>query len=301
MGTPEWALPSLRVLLEVDCEVAGVFTQPDRPVGRKRRPQASPVKIFAEREGLSVYTPQKAGGPEGLELLSGLAPDLILVCAYGQLLPRALLDLPLKGCFNLHFSLLPRWRGASPVQAAILAGDRRTGVSLQKMVLRLDAGPLVAESAPEPILATDTSLSLGSRLAEIGKELIRKTLPALSAGNYTLREQQEDDATYCRIIKKTEGQIDWHQETAEELERKLRAFTPWPGIYCFDEKGRRLQITRAIVQTGKYEPGMVGPELDIGTKQGALRVLGIKAEGKRETDAPAFLRGNSHLPGCLLH
>ncbi len=300
MGTPEWALPSLRALLEDGCEVAGVFTQPDRPVGRKLRLQPSPVKLLAEGEGITVYTPQKAGSPEGLELLSVLVPDLIVVCAYGQLLPQALLGLPSKGCFNLHFSLLPRWRGASPVQAAILAGDKQTGVSLQKMVLRLDAGPVVAESTPEPIMPTDTSLSLGPRLAEIGRELLRNTLPALFTGNYTLREQSEKDATYCRTIKKSEGQIDWHQETAEDLERKLRAFTPWPGIYCFDEKGRRLQITKAMVQAGTYEPGKVGPDLSIGTKQGALRVLSIKAEGKRETDAQAYLRGNAHLPGSLL-
>ena len=306
MGTPDWAIPSLQAVLDSGSEISAVFTQPDRPVGRKRVLTTSSIKQFAQNQKLPVHTPEKAGSPETLELVRSLTPEIIMVCAYGQILPQSFLDIPRIGCFNLHFSLLPKLRGASPVQAAITSGLETTGVSLQKIVLKLDAGPLVAASYPESIRPDDTTPLLGSRLAEIGGQLIRNTLPKLLEDNFTTSEQNEGEATYCRIIKKDEGRVRWTEETAREIERKLRAFTPWPGIFTFysisgkNENKRRIQLTKVEVVNESFESGKVYPELIVGTRTGGLRILRLKPEGKQEMDADSFLRGNPQIVGTVL-
>ena len=301
MGTPEWAIPSLEGLLESGHELTGVLTQPDRYAGRNRVLAASPVKQEALKWGLQVFTPEKGDSPETFEVLKELNPDLILVCAYGQILPQDLIDLPRRGCFNLHFSLLPRWRGASPVQAAIFAGDRETGVSLQRMVLRLDAGPVVAESAAEPIRPDDTGVTLGARLSQLGGILVSETLPGLLEGSCSETPQDESRATRCRLIRKEDGRAVWKEEDALTLERKLRAYTPWPGLFCFGPGGKRLQIIRTEVVESNLEPGLVGEGLVIGTKRGGLKVLRLREEGKKELDAGVFLNGRSKLPGTRLN
>jgi methionyl-tRNA formyltransferase len=306
MGTPEWAIPSLQAVLDSGSEISAVFTQPDRPFGRKRVLTPSSIKQFSQTQKLPVHTPEKAGNPETLELVRSLAPELIIVCAYGQILPHSFLDIPRIGCFNLHFSFLPKLRGASPVQAAITYGLETTGVSLQKIVLKLDAGPLIAASYHETTRPDDTTPSLGSRLAEIGGQLIRKTLPKLLAENFSATEQNEDEATYCRIIKKDEGRVRWTEETAREIERKLRSFTPWPGIFTFysisgkNENKRRIQLTKVEVVNESFESGKVYPELTVGTRTGGLRILRLKPEGKQEMDADSFLRGNPQILGKVL-
>ena len=306
MGTPEWAIPSLQAVLDSGSEISAVFTQPDRPFGRKRVLTPSSIKQFSQTQKLPVHTPEKAGNPETLELVRSLAPELIIVCAYGQILPHSFLEIPRIGCFNLHFSFLPKLRGASPVQAAITSGLETTGVSLQKIVLKLDAGPLVAASYPESIRPDDTTPLLGSRLAEIGGQLIRNTLPKLLEDNFTTSEQNEGEATYCRIIKKDEGRVRWTEETAREIERKLRAFTPWPGIFTFysisgkNENKRRIQLTKVEVVNESFESGKVYPELTVGTRTGGLRILRLKPEGKQEMDADSFLRGNPQIVGTVL-
>ena len=306
MGTPEWAIPSLQAVLDSGSEISAVFTQPDRPVGRKRVLTPSSIKQFSQTQKLPVHTPEKAGNPETLELVRSLAPELIIVCAYGQILPHAFLEIPRIDCFNLHFSFLPKLRGASPVQAAITSGLETTGVSLQKIVLKLDAGPLVAASYPESIRPDDTTPLLGSRLAEIGGQLIRNTLPKLLEDNFTTSEQNEGEATYCRIIKKDEGRVRWTEETAREIERKLRAFTPWPGIFTFysisgkNKNKRRIQLTKVEVVNESFESGKVYPELIVGTRTGGLRILRLKPEGKQEMDADSFLRGNLQIVGTVL-
>ena len=306
MGTPEWAIPSLQAVLDSGSEISAVFTQPDRPFGRKRVLTPSSIKQFSQTQKLPVHTPEKAGNPETLELVRSLAPELIIVCAYGQILPHSFLEIPRIGCFNLHFSFLPKLRGASPVQAAITYGLETTGVSLQKIVLKLDAGPLVAASYPESIRPDDTTPLLGSRLAEIGGQLIRNTLPKLLEDNFTTSEQNEGEATYCRIIKKDEGRVRWTEETAREIERKLRAFTPWPGIFTFysisgkNENKRRIQLTKVEVVNESFESGKVYPELTVGTRTGGLRILRLKPEGKQEMDADSFLRGNPQILGKVL-
>ena len=306
MGTPEWAIPSLQAILDSGSEISAVFTQPDRPVGRKLVLTPSSIKQFSQTQKLPVHTPEKAGNPETLELVRSLAPELIIVCAYGQILPHSFLEIPRIDCFNLHFSFLPKLRGASPVQAAITSGLETTGVSLQKIVLKLDAGPLVAASYPESIRPDDTTPLLGSRLAEIGGQLIRNTLPKLLEDNFTTSEQNEGEATYCRIIKKDEGRVRWTEETAREIERKLRAFTPWPGIFTFysisgkNENKRRIQLTKVEVVNESFESGKVYPELIVGTRTGGLRILRLKPEGKQEMDADSFLRGNPQILGKVL-
>ena len=306
MGTPEWAIPSLQAVLDSGSEISAVFTQPDRPVGRKRVLTPSSIKQFSQTQKLPVYIPEKAGNPETLELVRSLAPELIIVCAYGQILPHSFLEIPRIDCFNLHFSFFPKLRGASPVQAAITSGLETTGVSLQKIVLKLDAGPLVAASKPETIRPDDTTPLLGSRLAEIGGQLIRNTLPKLLEDNYTTTEQNEGEATYCIIIKKDEGRVRWTEETALEIERKLRALTPWPGIFTFysisgkNENKRRIQLTKVEVVNESFEPGKIFPELTVGTRTVGLRILRLKPEGKQEMDADSFLRGNPQIVGTVL-
>ena len=306
MGTPEWAIPSLKAVIDSGCEISAVFTQPDSPFGRKRLLKTSPIKKFSLEQELNVHTPEKAGSPETLALVRSLNPELILVCAYGQILVQPFLDIPKGGCFNLHFSLLPKLRGASPVQAAISSGFKTTGVSLQKMVLRLDAGPIVASSAKETIHWDDTTPLLGNRLAEVGGKLIKKKITQLLCRNFTETEQNETEATFCRIIKKEEGHIHWQEDSALEIERKLRGFAPWPGIFGFYslEKNytnkRRLQFTKVEAVTGNFEPGKIYPELIVGTRSGALRILKLKPEGKEEMDADSFLRGQAKIVGTFL-
>lgn len=296
MGTPEWALPSLEALIASGHPVVGVWTQPDRPVGRKQVPTPSPVKAWAQKQGLPVWTPERAGAPDSLEALQELTPDLILVCAYGQLLPQALLDLPPCGCFNLHFSLLPRWRGASPVQAALAAGDTETGVSLQQMVLKLDAGPLVAEQR-EPIAPEDTSETLGTRLATLGGRLVADTLPALLNQTAVAVPQDPAQVTFCRIIRKEQGQVLWEEDTARQVERRLRAYTPWPGCFSFGPDGKRLQLVEVEVTEAQRPPGEIGPGFEVGTAEGALRLLKVRPEGKGEMAASAFLNGRPDWVG----
>ena len=303
LGTPEWAIPSLKAVIDSGCEISAVLTQPDRPFGRKRQLKSSPIKQFSLENQLTVHSPDKAESSETLELLSSLNPELILVCAYGQMLVQPFLDIPKGGCYNLHFSFLPKLRGASPVQAAISSGFETTGVSLQKMVLRLDAGPLVATSLQEKILPGDTTQLLGSRLAVIGGKLIQDTLPKLLCGDFTETEQNEEKSTYCRIINKEDGQVRWYEESAVEIERKLRAFTPWPGIFGFykldknSAKIRRIQFTKVEVVKGNFEPGKIYPELVIGTHSGGLRILKLKPEGKQEMITDSFLRGQPQIVG----
>ena len=302
MGTPAVAIPTLQALLDCpQCSVQAVYTQPDRRVGRKKQSTPCAVKIHAQSLGIPVHSPQTAKAPEVLKELQRLEPALIIVCAYGQILPQALLNIPTIGCFNAHFSLLPRWRGASPVQAALRAGDRATGVSLQKVVLQLDAGPLVAASPPIPIHPADTTLTLSHRLSRVSQALLTQTLPQLRARTFALKEQEESEVTVCRTIQKEEGSLQWEKETAVEMERKLRAFTPWPGVHSFDARGKRLQILRLkVLSEGSHSAGVIQPDFVVGTQEQAVQILALKPEGKKEMSAPEFLRGLPQLVGTKL-
>ncbi|MCZ6556757.1 MAG: methionyl-tRNA formyltransferase [SAR324 cluster bacterium] len=307
MGSPEFALPSLRALASHSaCRITGVFTQPDRPFGRGRKARPSPVRAEAEALDLPVFTPERIGGEEGLALLTEAAPEIVIVCAYGQIFPERVLSLPPGGAYNLHFSLLPRWRGASPVQAAILAGDRETGVSMQRIVRELDAGPVVVESTPLPISAQDTAQSLGERLAEASGRLLASALPLLLEGNPPLLEQEPSLVTHCRTIPKAAGAVDWQVESARMIERKIRAYTPWPGCFTY-LGGRRLGLVRLElagapdqVAAGGEPPGTLLPGGLVRSQAGYVRLLEVKPEGRGAMPLQAFLNGAPDALGRIL-
>lgn len=312
MGSPDLAVPSLRALAQAapghGAEIVGVFAQPDRPVGRHRTPQPCPVAAAAQGLGFAVFKPEKLRDPEGQTALRGLQPRLVIVCAYGHLLPQGLLDLPPLGCFNLHFSLLPRWRGASPVQAAILAGDAMTGVSLQRMVAALDAGPLVAESAPVPIGPDDTAGTLGQRLATVSADLLARALPLLLSGRSPLQPQDEARVTTCRTLRKEDGAIDFAREDASSVHRKVRAFTPWPGCHAF-LGSRRLGLVRVAVATDAEAAPLAAQPVPAGTilpgglvaaASGCVRLVEVKPEGKAAMSWSDFARGAPQAVGAQL-
>jgi methionyl-tRNA formyltransferase len=303
MGSPATAVPILRALAtHRECRVVGVFTQPDRPAGRHGHPQPSAVRVAAEALAIPVATPDKAGSAEALATLRAWAPELAVVCAYGQLLSQPVLDVPRLGAYNLHFSLLPRWRGASPVQAALLAGDGTTGVSLQRMVLALDAGAIVAETAPLPILPRDTAATLAERLAEAAAELVRANLVPLLAGDLPLRDQDPAGVTLCRTLRKEQGAVDWATESAVQIERKRRAFTPWPGCYTFLGR-RRLALIELEVAASPAEREPPGTLLSgglVACREGFVRLIEVKPEGKAAMPFAAFLRGTPAATGQRL-
>ncbi len=251
-GTPDFAVPSLAALLGAGFEVPLIVTQPDRPVGRHAQARPSPVNAVASARGIPVVRPERVrGNSELVERLRAARPDALAVVAYGRILPREILELPRLACVNVHASLLPRHRGASPVQAAILAGDRETGVATMKIEEALDAGPVYRERRVT-IGETETAGELSTRLAVLGGALLVETLNGLDAGTLAARPQ-EGEPSFCRPIRREDGEADWTR-TAEELWRRLRAFTPWPGLYTF-LGGERVKILEAKPWPG----GSVGP------------------------------------------
>ncbi len=301
MGSPAFALPTFEALAE-EHEIAAVFTQPDKPAGRGLRPTPSPVKRWAEARGLPVFQPRSLRrDPEAVARLRELRPEVIVVVAYGLILPSEVLQLPPYGCLNLHASLLPRYRGPAPIQAAILNGDPETGVTVMLMTEEVDAGPILAMER-EPIDPEDTAETLGERLAQRGARLMQETLRRWLAGEITPQPQDPSQATYCPRITKADGEIDWRRP-AIEIERRIRAFTPWPGSYTF-WKGRLLKIGRARVRPDlQAPPGRVIPVdhgAAVGTGEGALMLLEVQPEGKRMMPIEAFLNGHPDFLGATL-
>ena len=307
MGTPDFAVPSLRALTEqanAGLAVAGVVTRPDKPVGRKQQVVFSPVKQFALEHDIPVYQPGPLRRPEALALLRDLAPDLIVVAAFGQILPSDVLALPLHGCLNVHASLLPRWRGASPINAAILAGDVETGVTIMLMDAGLDTGPALAQRAT-PIGSAETAGELSDRLALLGADLLVETVPRWLAGVITPEPQDESRATVTRLLQKSDGRLDW-QRPAEELARQVRAHTPWPGAFTTWE-GRTLKIlrARAISFETDLPPGVCfaptgDTSLAVICGEGALALEVIQLEGKRAMPSAEVVRGHPALASARL-
>lgn len=307
MGTPDFAVPSLRALTEqanAGLAVAGVVTRPDKPVGRKQQVVFSPVKQFALEHDIPVYQPGPLRRPEALALLRDLAPDLIVVAAFGQILPSDVLALPLHGCLNVHASLLPRWRGASPINAAILAGDAETGVTIMLMDAGLDTGPALAQRAT-PIGSAETAGELSDRLALLGADLLVETVPRWLAGVITPEPQDESRATVTRLLQKSDGRLDW-QRPAEELARQVRAHTPWPGAFTTWE-GRTLKIlrARAISFETDLPPGACFASageaaLAVICGEGALALEVIQLEGKRAMPSAEVVRGHPALASARL-
>ncbi len=301
MGSPALALPTFEALAE-EHEIAAVFTQPDQPAGRGLRLTPTPVKRWAVARGLPIFQPRSLRrDPEAIARLRELKPDAIVVVAYGLILPPEVLRLPPYGCLNLHPSLLPRYRGPAPIQAALLNGDTETGVTVMLMTEEVDAGPILAMER-EPIEPEDTAETLGERLAQRGARLMKETLRRWLAGEITPQPQDDSQATYCPRITKADGEIDWRRP-AVEIERRIRAFTPWPGSYTF-WRGRRLKIGRARVHPDlQAPPGRVVPAdggAAVGTGEGALMLLEVQPEGKRMMPIEAFLNGHPGFLGSTL-
>lgn len=299
MGTPEFAVPVLRKLIE-HYEVIGVVTQPDRPAGRKHQLHAPPVKQVAMEHHISVFQPEKLRRPEAIAELKQWQPDLYVVAAFGQILPQAVLDIPSLGSINVHASLLPRWRGAAPIQAAIRAGDRETGVTIMKMDAGLDTGPMLTKQAI--LVAVDeTGQSLHDKLAVVGGDLLMATLPGYIQGNIQPQPQPEEGMTYAAMVKKDDGNINWEQD-ALTIERLIRAFTPWPGTYSH-WKEQQIKILSGSVMVGQAKSGQVVKSQDgiaVGTGDGLLRLHQIQLAGRKAMSAEEFIRGQADFVGAIL-
>jgi methionyl-tRNA formyltransferase len=285
MGTPEASVPSLRAVADA-FEVMRVYTRPDRPRGRGLRVEASPVKLAAEELGLEIAQPKRLKGEA--PVLAELAPDAIVVVAYGAILRPDVLAVPRLGCVNVHFSLLPRWRGAAPVERAVLAGDPRTGVTTMLMDEGLDTGPILLTEATD-IGPEDTSGMLRERLAEIGAPLLVRTLHELDAGTIVPQPQPDDGSTYADKIEADEAELNPVASDANELERKVRAFAPAPGAFL-PFRGKRLKVWRADVESGEGEPGTFADGA-VQTTRDRLRLLEVQPEGKRRMTGAEFANG----------
>ena len=290
MGTPSFAVPSLERTVEAGHEVAAVFTQPDRPKGRGHKDAMPPVKEAALRLGLPVHQPERVRRPEIVEQLGALAPEAMVVVGYGQIIPKSILDIPPHGIINVHASLLPKYRGAAPIQWAIARGDTRTGVTTIRINEGLDTGDMLLkwETAIGP---EENAVELGQRLATAGAELLVRTLAELP----TIRPEPQDDsqATYAPILKKEDGKIDWHL-SAQEILNRIRGFEPWPGGYGF-LRGQRLQIWSATAGESKLPPGtlqVIHHKLYAGCGRGeSIELREIQLEGKKRMPVAAFLNG----------
>lgn len=291
-GTPEFAIPPLQMLIDEGCDIAAVLTQPDRRAGRGKKLRAGPVKQLALKNELKVLQPQSLRDQQWQRKLAAFQPDLMVVVAYGLMIPDWLLVLPRLGCWNVHASLLPRWRGAAPIHRAIEAGDEQTGVCIMQMDATLDTGPVYhcLKSAIDP---QDTTGFLHDRLADMGADALRYCLNRVATGNLMPAQVQDDSqAIYAHKLSKAEAELDWNQP-AEVLQRRIRAFNPWPVAWC-ELDGQRLRIWQAEVVENQpgLQPGEAvtkGHELVIGTTDKALRIMEIQRAGGQRMSATEFL------------
>ena len=303
MGTAELSCASLeRLAHDGRFRIAAVVTQPDKPKGRELKLQPSVVKVLAQKFKLPVLQPAKARDEKFISELRTLGPDLIVVVAYGQILPQAILDLPKAGCINVHTSLLPKYRGASPIQSALLNGESETGVTIMKMDAGLDTGPILAQR-PLPILPEDNSQTLHDRLAALGADLLAETVPDFVAGKIAPRPQPSEGASYAAKIKKEDGKIDWTLPAQKILDR-MRAFTPWPGVFTVVQIGLKpLQLKIWKAEIVQYS-GAAGKILEankngivVACGNDALRISELQLEGGRRMSAQEFLAGHPLSPG----
>jgi len=294
-GTPEFSVPPLRALLDSCHQVIAVYTQPDRPAGRGRKLVASPVKQLAVQQGVPVFQPKNFRQEEDLRALQALQADLMVVVAYGLILPRRVLDAPRLGCINIHASLLPRWRGAAPIQRAIAAGDPETGITIMQMEEGLDTGPMWMKWRC-PIATDETGGSLHDRMSLMGAEALMQALPGIMDGSVTPEIQDDTQSCYASKLEKTEARIDWIRQ-AGELDRQVRAFNPWPVAQA-DYAGKVLRIWESLVLPGGEgaRPGTVvgtGKEgIEVATGDGLLCITRLQLPGKKAVSAADFL--NAH-------
>ena len=309
-GTPDFAVPTLRALAAGQHQVLSVFTQPDRPAGRGQKIQTSPVKQAAIEFGLPVYQPGTLKEAGQVETIGAQHPDLMVVVAYGLILPKAVLDIPVYGCLNVHASLLPRWRGAAPIHRAILAGDRQTGVTIMQMDEGLDTGAMLKKVITE-IGPEDTGLSLHDRLAGMGAQALVEVVDAIAGGEPPIPQvQDEAQANYAQKLSKDEAVIDWQQD-ADAIDRMIRAFNPWPVAYTF-YNAQPLRVWRARARPGEDKPGtnveagtilsLDNQEIHVATGDGALVLQEVQPAGKRRMPASDFINARRSIlhPGTRL-
>lgn len=297
-GTPDFAATALKALIAAGHTIVGVYSQPDRPAGRGRKLQPSPVKQVALDHEIPVYQPETLKTPEAQKQLADLNPDVMIVAAYGLILPKAVLDIPTHGCLNIHASLLPRWRGAAPIQRAIAAGDDETGITIMQMDEGLDTGAMLLKSLTA-IDDSDTGGSLHDRLAELGGNAIIKALELLRKGELTGEPQNDELACYASKLSKTEGHINWATD-AKAIERLVRAFNPWPGTYTdLGDQRIRIHEARALVTTSDGLPGTVVQRdregIDIACGNGTLRITRLQLPGSRAQSVNDLINGGKEL------
>lgn len=304
LGTPAFAVPSLEGIVRAGHRVAAVFTQPDRPRGRGQKMAPPPVKESALRLGLEVFQPERVRRPEVVEQLRAMAPEVMVVVGYGQIIPQSILDIPPLGIINVHASLLPKYRGAAPVQWAIARGETMTGVTTMRIDAGLDAGDMLLKCETE-IGEEETAIELGERLAAAGADLLARTLAELPS----LKPEPQDpsQSTLAPILKREDGHVDWTRPSREILNR-VRGFQPWPGCYGFrgtphGDESRRLHIWKAVGAEIPLKPGelaVVGRSLFVGCGDGSIELLEVQPEGKKRMPAEAFLNGNTIEAGEVL-
>ena len=300
MGSPDFSLPALRTLAKT-YDVLGVVTQPDRASGRGRELKEPPVKKLALELGIPVIQPEKLRQPEAVEQLRAWNPDLIVVAAFGQILRKEVLDLPRFGCINVHASLLPRWRGAAPINAAILHGDEETGVTIMLMDVGLDTGPMLSRQSIR-LSRDDTAGSVFEKLSQLGADLLIQTLPNYLSGKLSPTPQPEEGVTYAPMIKKEEGRLNFTQDV-NELERRVRAFNPWPGAFM-DLDGMLLKIHRARVEAGEAGAGQrlaFHDQPAVGARGGLLILEEVQPAGKKRMSGHAFQAGARQWTSPVSH
>ena len=298
MGTPDFAVPALRALSEAGHQIAAVYSQPPRPAGRGQREQRSPVHAFAAERGIPVRTPRSLKGDSEQAAFAALKADAAVVVAYGLILPKPVLAAPRRGCFNIHASLLQRWRGAAPIQRALLAGDSETGITIMQMDEGLDTGPMLVWETT-PIGREDTGQTLHDRLSEMGGRLILEALAGLD--QLRVQPQPANGVTYAAKLTKEEGRLDW-SKSAAALERQVRAFDPWPGAW-FEHRGERIKVLQAsaVGTDASATPGVVlDGAASIACGEGALQLLRLQRPGKGALPAGDFLRGFALPAGTTL-
>jgi len=304
MGTPAFAVPSLEALLGREDEVVAAVTQPGRPKGRGKKLAPPPVKVVAEAHGVPVHQPERVRRKPFPDTLAALEPDLIVVTAFGQILPKSILTIPPLGCVNVHASLLPRWRGAAPINRSIAAGDAETGVTTMLMDVGMDTGDMLLKRAV-PIAADTTAEALGPELAKVGADLLNETLDAMRAGTLTATPQDDALATAAPLMDKSDGYVDPAWE-AERIVRHVHAMTPWPGA-ALRHRGEPLKLYRARVETTGAPAGAPGTVLSVDRQgftfaagAGVVRAVEVQAPGKRRMDAAQYVAGRAIAPGDVL-
>lgn len=303
MGTPDFAVGTLEALVRSEHEVAGVVTQPDKPKGRGKAMQFPPVKEVAIKEDIPVYQPRRVRDPEFIKILEEISPDVIVVVAFGQIIPQEIIDLPKYGCINVHGSLLPKYRGAAPIQWAVINGEKESGVTTMQMDAGLDTGDMLLKTVV-PLEKDETGGSLFEKLSKVGAELLIETLKALEENSVIPEKQGESPTPYAKMLTKEMGSVDWTKDAAV-LEQLIRGLNPWPSAYTY-LNGKTLKIWLAKVEDTdtKSAPGTVvevtKKEVKVQTGKGLLSLKEVQLEGKKRMEIDAFLRGNAVEKGMVL-